>query len=70
MPSRTVTLVVVVFWLGVAAWMVCRDHVREPDRPPTFAFEPAEEVGTYDAMWKVWFRGQTVGLCRTALKRQ
>ncbi len=58
MPSRAVTLAVLLFWLATTGWMIYRDQVQETDLPPVFKFDHADEVSgnLKQANWEVFFQ--------------
>jgi hypothetical protein len=76
MPSRAVTLAIVIFWLATLAWMVYRTQETEPGLPPRFTFDLADEAKQGPAKevnWRVTFqtlgKDQPKGNCRTYPRR-
>jgi hypothetical protein len=72
MPSRTITLAIVAFWLITAGWFVARDvwpHVR-PGQPPPYTIELADEAmrQVVPVRWTFSRNGKEVGTIRTSLR--
>jgi hypothetical protein len=69
MPSRKMTLGIVVFWLGATGWMLYRDLWEKAGQPPPFTLDMADEVRTGSVLWDLCFNGDFVGEVNTTLKR-
>jgi hypothetical protein len=68
MPSRPVTLGIVVFWLAVTGWMVSR-HLRQAEEPPPLALDPIDEAGAHTVNWEVRCDGRPAGSAETKVVR-
>jgi hypothetical protein len=70
MPSRPVTLGIVIFWLAVTGWMVYRDLWQTAGEPPSFTLDLTDEVGAQVVAWEVEHNGRTVGSAVTGVRRR
>ena len=68
MPSRSVTLVILAFWLATLGWFFHHDlwpRLRPGERPP-YTIDLAQEVsGPNGRQWAIFYNGQTVGRATT-----
>jgi hypothetical protein len=68
MPSRPVTVTILVFWLAAVAWFCRHDlwpRLRPGDRPP-YTLDLAQEVSGPEARhWNVFHNGKTIGQARS-----
>ena len=72
MPSRTLTLAIVLFWLATAVWFFDRDvwpHLRPGDAPP-YTIELADEATrlAVPVRWALSRNGQSLGTLRTTIR--
>jgi hypothetical protein len=63
MPSRPLTIAIIVFWLGTTGFMLYREVLRWAwaDEPPPITFELADEVGSQLISWKALQNGEEIG---------
>ena len=71
MPSRTLTLAVVVFWLGTSTWIFFREAYPwlRAGEPPPYVFDMSDEVGANVVNWMVLSRGEQVGTASSSISR-
>src|SRR5438552_4793099 len=72
MPSRLLTLLILIFWLATTIWFVVRDMLPEwqkGDAPP-FSIELADEAirQVVPIRWKIVRDGEPIGTLRTQLR--
>src|SRR5262245_56060693 len=67
MPSRAVTLGIIVSWLAAVGWMGYREWWRGPDQPPLL--DRTDEVGRQMAGWRIHLGGEDVGSVRLTIQR-
>jgi hypothetical protein len=67
MPSRAVTLGIVVIWLAAVGWMGYREWWRDSGQPPLL--DRTDEVGKQTAVWRVHLDGEDVGSVRLSIQR-
>jgi hypothetical protein len=76
MPSRTLGLAIIVFWLGTTAWFFWRELLPawRPGQPPPYTIDLADEANhqNIDIMWTVYLEEDAatvkVGQARTSVK--
>jgi hypothetical protein len=68
MPSRAVTLGIIVFWLAAIGWLGYREWWHAPEQPPLL--DRTDEVGTQTAVWRVHLNGEDVGSARLKIQRE
>jgi hypothetical protein len=73
MPSRSVTLVILAFWLATLGWFFHHDlwpRLRPGEKPP-YTIDLAQEAsGPHGRQWEVFYNGQTVGHATTWVSRR
>ena len=72
MPSRTLTLAVVVFWLGTATWVFFREAYPwlRAGEPPPYVFDMSDEVGANVANWTIFAKGEEIGAATCSIRRR
>ncbi len=59
MPSRLVTVGIIVSWLAAVGWLGYREWWRDPGQPPLL--DRTDEVGQQTARWRLHLDGEDVG---------
>jgi hypothetical protein len=69
MPSRTLTLAVVVFWLGTATWVFFREAYPwlRAGEPPPYVFDVTDEVGDV-VNWRIFAKGEEIGAASSSIR--
>lgn len=72
MPSRSVTLAIVLFWLGMSGWLFYREiwPRLQGSEPVPFRIDLEDEVGARSIFWEVWQNGNRIGFARTEIRRR
>jgi hypothetical protein len=72
MPSRPVTLLIVLFWVAATGWLVYQEIVPRftAGEPPPYTIDLTDEVGANTVQWIVLQKGAKVGVGSTHIKRQ
>jgi hypothetical protein len=70
MPSRALTLGIIVLWLATVAWMIFRDFVPvwTATEPPTFLIDLDDEVAAKEIFWTVYSEGRKAGIAKTEVR--
>jgi hypothetical protein len=69
MPSRAITLAIILLWLAATGWMAYRELWQKVGQPPPFALELADEVGAQVVPWEIEQNGRPAGTLITSVKR-
>lgn len=71
MPSRTVTLAILIFWLTTTGWLVYRELAPRfaAGEPPPFTIDLTDEVGNSTVNWVVFQKEEKVGDGSTRIVR-
>ncbi|MCI0457763.1 MAG: hypothetical protein L0Z62_12400 [Gemmataceae bacterium] len=69
MPSRPITLVIVLLWLTALGWMVYRELWQKAGQPPSFTLDLADEVGAQLVSWEIEQNHHPAGSVTTTVKR-
>lgn len=71
MPSRLVTVAIILFWLATTGWMFSREVLPlwQAGEPPPFHLDLAEEVSAHTTNWDVLEQGQKIGTAHTTVRR-
>ncbi len=68
MPSRSLILAIIVFWVGMTAWLTYREvwPWLGPEQPPPFTIDLADEAqNNMPVRWSVFLNGENRGYSRT-----
>jgi hypothetical protein len=72
MPSRGLSVLIVLFWLAFNGWLLCHDIVPRllPGQPPPYSIELVEEARTSRAyiLWSVEKDGERIAQARTGVE--
>jgi hypothetical protein len=72
MPSRLITIIIVLFWLATTGWLVYREvgpRFRQGEAPP-FTIDLTDEVGAASVNWNVLQKGERIGGGFTQVRRK
>lgn len=72
MPSRGLTLAVVVFWLGTTVWLFFREAWPwlQAGEPPRYAFDMSDEIGANVSTWTIFSKGEEIGNAISTIRRR
>jgi hypothetical protein len=68
MPSRSLTVAIVLFWVGMTGWLTYREiwPWLGPEQPPPFTIDLADEAqNNMPVRWSVFLNGENCGYSRT-----
>lgn len=78
MPSRTTSLVIVLFWIGTTGWFVHRElwPALFPSDAPPFVIDLGDEITSHfaghrsrsDALWALYRNDELIGMAETRLR--
>lgn len=71
MPSRYITILIILFWIGSTFWMAYREILPRlaTDEPPPIYISMADEVARQLVLWSVIRDGKEVGTATTEVSR-
>jgi hypothetical protein len=71
MPSRLVSLLIILFWLGSTCWLVMREIAPgwRTGEPPTIVFDLTDEVGANTTDWSAHHGDKAIGFGFNRIRR-